>query len=67
MPKKKISISQCMSEFLCSQLPTYSGDEYLYLSFADAFNKLTLQSRELIAENLREYLSSCIGSDNVED
>lgn len=66
MPKK-ISVSQCMAELLCSQLPAYSGDEHLYLTFADAFNKLTSQSRDLIIENLREYLSSCIGSDNVED
>lgn len=67
MEAKKISVSQCMAELLCSQLPAYSGDEYLYLSFVDAFNKLTLQSRELITENLREYLSSCIGNDNVEE
>lgn len=65
--EKKISIGQCMAELLCIQLPAYSGDEHLYSAFGDAFNKLTLQSRELIVENLREYLSSCVGSDNVED
>ena len=67
---KKISVSQCMAELLCSELSFWdedSKDNYLYLLIQDSWNKLSSEARGRIIDNLREYLTDCVGSDSIED
>jgi len=52
----KISVSQCMAEILCS--PCCDTDE-----FTEEWNKIPLEYRNEIVNNLKEYLISCVGKD----